>query len=66
MRDGYQIGEKSLEKDLDGAITPMEKVSDENENGREYCLAERLSWAGRRKTTREEDRAYSLMVVFPS
>lgn len=26
------------------------------------CVAERLSWASARKTTRGEDRAYSLMV----
>lgn len=26
------------------------------------CVAERLSWASKRRVTREEDRAYSLMV----
>jgi hypothetical protein len=29
-----------------------------------YCAAEKLSWAAQRRTTREEDRAYSLLGIF--
>ena len=29
-----------------------------------FSVAQRLSWAARRKTTREEDRAYSLLGIF--
>jgi len=29
-----------------------------------YCIAERMSWASTRQTTRSEDRAYSLMGLF--
>jgi len=29
-----------------------------------YSIAERMSWAARRQTTREEDRAYSLLGIF--
>ena len=31
---------------------------------RQACVAQRMFWASRRKTTREEDRAYSLMGLF--
>ena len=31
---------------------------------KEFCVAERLSWAARRQTTRVEDRAYSLLGIF--
>lgn len=31
---------------------------------RDICVAKRMSWASRRETTREEDRAYSLMGLF--
>jgi len=31
---------------------------------REHCVAEIISWAAGRKTTREEDRAYSLLGLF--
>ncbi|EJF56681.1 HET-domain-containing protein, partial [Dichomitus squalens LYAD-421 SS1] len=30
----------------------------------EFSVAQRLSWAARRETTREEDRAYSLLGIF--
>jgi hypothetical protein len=30
----------------------------------DFSIAERMSWAGRRKTTREEDQAYSLLGIF--
>jgi hypothetical protein len=29
-----------------------------------YCIAERMSWAAKRQTTRDEDSAYSLMGIF--
>ncbi|KAK5653832.1 hypothetical protein OQA88_7992 [Cercophora sp. LCS_1] len=29
-----------------------------------YCVAERMSWAARRESTRPEDRAYSLLGIF--
>ncbi|KAM5546185.1 hypothetical protein V8D89_000311 [Ganoderma adspersum] len=29
-----------------------------------FCVAQRLSWAANRETTREEDRAYSLLGIF--
>lgn len=29
-----------------------------------YCVAQKMSWAAQRKTTREEDRAYSLLGMF--
>ncbi|KAM7196657.1 Heterokaryon incompatibility protein (HET) domain containing protein [Rhypophila sp. PSN 637] len=31
---------------------------------REYCVAQRMSWASKRQTTREEDMAYCLMGLF--
>ncbi|OTB06721.1 hypothetical protein M426DRAFT_318783 [Hypoxylon sp. CI-4A] len=31
---------------------------------RDFCIAERMKWAAKRNTTREEDRAYSLMGLF--
>jgi hypothetical protein len=30
----------------------------------QYCIAERMSWAANRQTTRVEDRAYSLLGIF--
>ncbi|KAK5106082.1 hypothetical protein LTS08_000198 [Lithohypha guttulata] len=34
------------------------------EDPRHYCIAQRMSWAAKRKTTRVEDQAYALMGLF--
>lgn len=46
----------------DAAHIPENVVS--GTSARQYCIAQRLSWASRRRTTRPEDIAYSLMGLF--
>jgi hypothetical protein len=63
-KDWVQIGSKRSLADVVEAITKVdEKVLVEN-LGSEISVAKKLSWAANRKTTRNEDMAYSLMGLF--
>jgi hypothetical protein len=47
------------------AITHIpERVLRQEQDFREISIAQRMSWAAKRETTREEDRAYSLFGIF--
>lgn len=70
-RDWERIGTKDSLADLISEITAVDRrilVPPRGYNLRDLlekvCIAERMSWAARRRTTREEDRAYSLMGIF--
>ncbi|KAF2729794.1 hypothetical protein EJ04DRAFT_475020, partial [Polyplosphaeria fusca] len=52
-------------EDFISEITGVDtKVLRDNSKLREKCIAERMSWASRRRATRSEDRVYSLMGIF--
>ncbi|TBU30318.1 hypothetical protein BD311DRAFT_864091 [Dichomitus squalens] len=63
--DWTEIGTKFTLFDLIEEITgiPEEALLHAKSLG-EFSVAQRLSWAARRKTTREEDRAYTLLGIF--
>ena len=54
--------------DLDDLISDITHISDvvlrDRDEFRNFCVAERISWAAHRQTTRPEDAAYSLMGLF--
>ena len=59
------IGEKASLIQILHSITLIDpKVLGEPLMRRHCCIAERMSWASRRETTRPEDEAYSLMGIF--
>ena len=62
--DWTEIGTKlSLQKIISEVTSiPIEVLK--TGDVRDISVAKRMSWASRRKTTREEDRAYSLMGLF--
>ncbi|KAI5993762.1 heterokaryon incompatibility protein-domain-containing protein [Pisolithus orientalis] len=43
---------------------PIDVLKDASEISRRFCVAQIMSWAADRKTTRVEDRAYSLLGLF--
>lgn len=63
LRDGYQADGKASKVI---GLANDNNAGDEEIEGRGLCVAERLSWASNRMTTRGEDRAYRLMVILPS
>lgn len=63
-RDWTEIGtKKSLSKLIEQITTIDHSVLVRHERS-EISVAKRMSWAANRETTREEDRAYSLMGLF--
>ncbi|KDR71697.1 hypothetical protein GALMADRAFT_775520 [Galerina marginata CBS 339.88] len=63
-RDWVEIGTKySLREEISNATRiPCEVLLSQSLD--EICIAQRMSWAARRETTRVEDAAYSLMGIF--
>ncbi|KAH8756942.1 hypothetical protein BGZ57DRAFT_1018732 [Hyaloscypha finlandica] len=53
----------SLRNEL-GAITSIPEEALLNFRSKDYCVADKMSWAVGRQTTREEDLAYCLMGLF--
>jgi Heterokaryon incompatibility protein (HET) len=45
-------------------VTSTDREAMETENMRKYSIAQKMSWASKRVTTRVEDRAYCLMGLF--
>jgi hypothetical protein len=63
-REGILLGSrKTLELDIH-AITGIPVSALQRSSLSDYIIRERLAWMGRRETTREEDRAYSLLGIF--
>ena len=64
-REWYPIGTKSSLAPLIEAITGIEvDILTGVRSPREVSVSKRMSWAAKRVTTREEDRAYSLLGLF--
>jgi hypothetical protein len=63
-QDGARLGDKESLKRTIHEVTkiPIEALSASNLS--EFDIAERLSWAEKRHTTREEDGAYCLLGIF--
>ncbi|KAF2120666.1 hypothetical protein BDV96DRAFT_595098 [Lophiotrema nucula] len=61
----YTLGLESPMEDTISSITGIDiHVLHSAWLKKSYCVAERMSWAAGRETTRPEDRAYSLMGLF--
>ena len=59
-----EIGTKrSLQKEV-ASISGINRATLGGQSLRDRCVAELMSWAARRRTTREEDMAYCLMGLF--
>ncbi|KAK7464404.1 hypothetical protein VKT23_006568 [Stygiomarasmius scandens] len=59
-----KIGTKYSLRDVISAITSIPcRVLEDGDVGR-FSIAQRMSWAAKRKTTKPEDQAYSLMGIF--
>ncbi|TVY51416.1 Vegetative incompatibility protein HET-E-1 [Lachnellula cervina] len=58
------LGTKADFKNEISAITGIDIQVLEGVDPARFCIAKRMSWASRRKTTRIEDRAYSLLGIF--
>ncbi|KAK0119557.1 hypothetical protein ONS95_010997 [Cadophora gregata] len=59
-RNWVEIGTRSSLEDVISQITKIRAIS----AWQECCVAEKMSWASRRETTRVEDEAYCLMGLF--
>ncbi|THU88552.1 HET-domain-containing protein, partial [Dendrothele bispora CBS 962.96] len=59
-----EIGTRYSLCDVISTITSIPVELLENGDLTKYSIAQKMSWAAFRKTTREEDRAYSLMGLF--
>ncbi|KAK5071164.1 hypothetical protein LTR64_007668 [Lithohypha guttulata] len=63
-RDWQRLGTKhKLSTDI-SMTTGIPRDVLYGEDPRHYCIAQRMSWAAKRKTTRVEDQAYALMGLF--
>ncbi|KAL3419822.1 HET domain-containing protein [Phlyctema vagabunda] len=59
-----EIGSKgSLSREI-SSITNIDTRALIRRGDQNFCIATKMSWAARRVTTREEDRAYSLLGIF--
>ncbi|KAH6714351.1 hypothetical protein BKA61DRAFT_632289 [Leptodontidium sp. MPI-SDFR-AT-0119] len=63
---GTKFSFKSLISEITGipGQALLENIVQNNELTYRLSIAQRMSWASRRRTTREEDRAYSLLGIF--
>ncbi|KAK7455260.1 hypothetical protein VKT23_011132 [Stygiomarasmius scandens] len=59
-----EIGTKSSLRDAISGITSIPKHLFEGGDINDYSIAQKMSWAALRKTTRPEDQAYCLMGIF--
>ncbi|KAF2195877.1 hypothetical protein K469DRAFT_532222, partial [Zopfia rhizophila CBS 207.26] len=63
-KEGKPLGDKaSLEQQIH-EITHIPISALQGAPLREFDIEERMSWTGKRQTTREEDKAYSLLGIF--
>jgi hypothetical protein len=63
-KEGKQLGSKSsLEQDIH-EVTGIPVRALQGNSLFDFTVSERLSWAEKRDTTREEDKAYSLLGIF--
>ncbi|KAE9372502.1 HET-domain-containing protein, partial [Stipitochalara longipes BDJ] len=63
-RDWTFLSDKHSLRDKLRAITSIPEKALLNFQPKDYCVAEKMSWAVGRQTTREEDLAYCLMGIF--
>ncbi|KAF5368840.1 hypothetical protein D9758_002896 [Tetrapyrgos nigripes] len=63
-KDWTRIGTRSSLRDVISAVTTIPVGAFEGRDVAEYSVAQRMSWAALRGTTRPEDMAYSLMGIF--
>ncbi|THU95449.1 HET-domain-containing protein, partial [Dendrothele bispora CBS 962.96] len=63
-RDWVEIGTRWSLRDVISAITSIPTRVFEDGDLERFSIAQRMSWAALRRTTRPEDRAYSLMGIF--
>ncbi|KAF8228702.1 HET-domain-containing protein [Tricholoma matsutake] len=63
-RDWKEIGTKASLQEVISVITGVDRSVLLSNHSGEISIAKRMSWASKRETTREEDRAYSLMGIF--
>ena len=63
-QEGERLGDKkSLEKEIT-EITEINALALQGKPLSNFSIADRMSWAAKRKTTREEDKAYCLLGIF--
>ncbi|KAF3058217.1 Vegetative incompatibility protein HET-E-1 [Daldinia childiae] len=62
--DWCQIGTKLQLSALISSITGIEETYLDSANTQNASIAQRMSWAANRKTTRDEDMAYCLLGIF--
>ncbi|KAF5357286.1 hypothetical protein D9758_005960 [Tetrapyrgos nigripes] len=63
-KDWVRIGTRWTLRDVASAITSIPVEVFEGRDINAYSVAQRMSWAALRETTRPEDQAYSLMGIF--
>jgi hypothetical protein len=63
-REGDLLGDKHSRVQEISDITNIATGALEGRAMSRFCVEERMSWASRRETTREEDKAYSLLSIF--
>ncbi|KAF5340124.1 hypothetical protein D9758_013180 [Tetrapyrgos nigripes] len=63
-KDWFRIGTRWTLRDVVSAITSIPVEVFEGRDINTYGVAQRMSWAALRETTRPEDQAYSLMGIF--
>ncbi|KAK7467489.1 hypothetical protein VKT23_004541 [Stygiomarasmius scandens] len=63
-KEWIEIGTRWSLRDVVSAITSIPSKVFEGDHIWEYSIAQRMSWAASRKTTRPEDMAYCLMGIF--
>ncbi|KAF5368843.1 hypothetical protein D9758_002899 [Tetrapyrgos nigripes] len=63
-KDWTRIGTRSSLRDVISAVTAIPVGVFEGRDVAEYSVAQRMSWAALRETTRPEDTAYCLMGIF--
>ncbi|PMD58704.1 HET-domain-containing protein [Hyaloscypha bicolor E] len=63
-REGKRIGDKKSLGQIIHEVTGLAVQALEGSTLFEYSVTERLSWAKKRETKREEDKAYSLLGIF--
>ncbi|KAH9227609.1 hypothetical protein K456DRAFT_1780596, partial [Colletotrichum gloeosporioides 23] len=64
QHDWRFVGTKEDWKNILSDVTGIASTAIQDYRPRDYSIAERMSWAGRRETTREEDMAYCLLGIF--
>ncbi|KAF2736272.1 hypothetical protein EJ04DRAFT_542625 [Polyplosphaeria fusca] len=63
-KEGQYLGDKSSLEQIIHEITRIPILALQNAPLREFSIKERMTWIGNRRTTLEEDKAYSLLGIF--